>query len=122
MNFLEPLCGLESVQHRHGNIDDEYIRIQEAHSVNGLIAILNRGDNFKLPAEQVTNSGHHGLMIICEHHSNFGHRTPWLVHTNKSRTFRTLIVLWVPRFDYCHLRQGRGKDLFFAGRAGSVFF
>jgi hypothetical protein len=81
LGILEPFRGLQSIQHRHGNVGDEYVGVQGQNRSDGLIAILRCADNLKLLAERSANPRDYGLVIIGKHDSNLGHETPQTVPT-----------------------------------------
>jgi hypothetical protein len=59
--FADASHGVEAVEHRHRNIDQNYLRIQAKCSLDKIFPVSDRAEQFKLVVQQT-------LQALCEQH------------------------------------------------------
>ena len=62
----EQAGGFETVHHRHGYIENEYVRFQGFGGLERGLAVVNRADDFELRLENAAGRLQHGIMDVPE--------------------------------------------------------
>lgn len=70
LGSMQPGHGLQPIQHRHGDINDQHVRIEPRDFFESLLAIRHGSYDVKVPAQYLSHARQDGRVVISKNYSN----------------------------------------------------